>query len=149
MMKIKLIASEENYEKLAQELSSMGVELSDSADLVLTEQNVVISHLIGKKGDEIYRINVSDVSHIESFAHDVIAYTDKDSFKISERLKTLTTILDPSSFIRISNSVIISVDHIKSIKPAFTQKFIVTMKNGARVDVTRSYYYIFKEFIGI
>lgn len=149
MMKIKLIASEENYEKLAQELSSMGVELSDSADLVLTEQNVVISHLIGKKGDEIYRINVSDISHIESFAHDVIAYTDKDSFKISERLKTLTTILDPSSFIRISNSVIISVDHIKSIKPAFTQKFIVTMKNGARVDVTRSYYYIFKEFIGI
>lgn len=149
MMKIKLIASEENYEKLAQELTSMGVELSDSADLVLTEQNVVISHLIGKKGDEIYRINVSDISHIESFAHDVIAYTDKDSFKISERLKTLTTILDPSSFIRISNSVIISVDHIKSIKPAFTQKFIVTMKNGARVDVTRSYYYIFKEFIGI
>ena len=148
-MKIKLIASEENYEKLAQELSSMGVELSDSADLVLTEQNVVISHLIGKKGDEIYRINVSDISHIESFAHDVIAYTDKDSFKINERLKTLTTILDPSSFIRISNSVIISVDHIKSIKPAFTQKFIVTMKNGARVDVTRSYYYIFKEFIGI
>lgn len=148
-MKIKLIASEENYEKLAQELTSMGVELSDSADLVLTEQNVVISHLIGKKGDEIYRINVSDISHIESFAHDVIAYTDKDSFKISERLKTLTTILDPSSFIRISNSVIISVDHIKSIKPAFTQKFIVTMKNGARVDVTRSYYYIFKEFIGI
>ena len=149
MMKIKLIASEENYEKLAQELTSMGVELSDSADLVLTEQNAVISHLIGKKGDEIYRINVSDISHIESFAHDVIAYTDKDSFKISERLKTLTTILDPSSFIRISNSVIISVDHIKSIKPAFTQKFIVTMKNGARVDVTRSYYYIFKEFIGI
>ena len=148
-MKIKLIASEENYEKLAQELTSMGVELSDSADLVLTEQNVVISHLIGKKGDEIYRINVSDISHIESFAHDVIAYTDKDSFKISERLKTLTTILDPSSFIRISNTVIISVDHIKSIKPAFTQKFIVTMKNGARVDVTRSYYYIFKEFIGI
>ena len=148
-MKIKLIASEENYEKLAQELTSMGVELGDSADLVLTEQNVVISHLIGKKGDEIYRINVSDISHIESFAHDVIAYTDKDSFKISERLKTLTTILDPSSFIRISNTVIISVDHIKSIKPAFTQKFIVTMKNGARVDVTRSYYYIFKEFIGI
>ena len=149
MMKIKLIASEENYEKLAQELTSMGVELSDSADLVLTEQNAVISHLIGKKGDEIYRINVSDISHIESFSHDVIAYTDKDWFKISERLKTLTTILDPNSFIRISNSVIISVDHIKSIKPAFTQKFIVTMKNGSSVDVTRSYYYIFKEFIGI
>ena len=149
MMKIKLIASEEHYDELAHELTSMGVELSDTADLVLTEQNAVISHLIGKKGDEIYRINVSDISHIESFAHDVIAYTDKDSFKISERLKTLTTILDPASFIRISNSVIISVDHIKSIKPAFTQKFIVTMKNGARVDVTRSYYYIFKEFIGL
>ena len=72
-----------------------------------------------------------------------------DKFRINERLKNLAVILDPKVFIRISNSVIISVNHIENIRPAFTQKFVITMKNGAKVDVTRSYYYVFKEFIGI
>ena len=28
-------------------------------------------------------------------------------------------------------------------------KFILTLSDGRRVDVTRSYYYIFKDFFGI
>ena len=106
-------------------------------------------YLIGKKNDEIYRLKTSDISHIESFAHKVIAYTSEGEFRINERLKTLSALLDPEVFIRINNSVIISTEHIKSIKPTFTQKFIITMRNGAVVDVTRTYYYIFKEFLGI
>lgn len=148
-VKIKLIASDENYDKIAKELTEKGIELSDFSNLVLTEQNSVISHIIGKKGDAIYRLDLKTVSHFESFAHDVIAYTNKDEYKVNETLKSLTTILDPNKFIRISNSCIISVDQIENIKPAFTQKFIITMKSGYKVDVTRSYYYSFKEFIGI
>ena len=148
-MKIRLIASEEHYDEIAKELTEKGIEISDSASLILTEQNAVITHLIGKKDDAIYRLKTSEISHIESFAHEVIAYTDKGSYRINERLKNLAMILDPKVFIRISNSVIISVNHIENIRPAFTQKFTITMKSGAKVDVTRSYYYAFKEFIGI
>ena len=148
-MKIRLIASEEHYDEIAKELTDKGIEISDSSNLVLTEQNAVITHLIGKKDDAIYLLKTSEISHIESFAPEVIAYTDKDKFRINERLKNLAVILDPKVFIRISNSVIISVNHIENIRPAFTQKFVITMKNGAKVDVTRSYYYVFKEFIGI
>lgn len=148
-MKIKLIASDENYDKIAGELKERGIEISDVSNLVLTEQNTVISHIIGRKDDAIYRLDLKNVTHFESFAHDVIAYTNKDQYKVNETLKSLTTILDPNTFIRISNSCIISVDHIENIKPAFTQKFIITLKSGYRVDVTRSYYYSFKEFIGI
>lgn len=148
-LKVKLIVDPEHYEQIASELIGRGIEISDSSDLILTERNARLTYLIGKKGDEIYRLKTSDISHIESFAHEVIAYTDEGEFRISERLKILCELLDPEVFIRISNSVIISVDHIKSIKPAFTQKFIVTMKSGAVVDVTRTYYYSFKEFLGI
>ena len=94
-------------------------------------------------------MKTSEISHIESFGHEVIAYTNDGAFKVNERLKTLAELLDSETFIRISNSVIISVDFIKSIRPSFAQKFIVTMRNGAVVDVTRTYYYSFKEFLGI
>lgn len=148
-MKVKLMVSEEHYQQIASELQKSGIEIDENAELILTEHNTYASYLIGRYNNELYRLKTSEISHIESFSHDVIAYTDQGQYKIAERLKTLCCILDPSDFIRISNSVIISANHVQSIKPDFTQKFIVTMSNGAKVDVTRSYYYIFKSFFGI
>ena len=57
--------------------------------------------------------------------------------------------LDPKQFIRVSNSVIINRNMIREIRPTFSQKFILTMKDGSRADVTRSYYNSFKRAIGI
>ena len=148
-MKVKLIASPENYDAVADELKKLGIEINEKANFILTERNITLSYLIGKKDEEIYRLKTSEISHIESFGHEVIAYTNDGAFKVNERLKTLAELLDSETFIRISNSVIISVDFIKSIRPSFAQKFIVTIRNGAVVDVTRTYYYSFKEFLGI
>ena len=148
-MKLKLLVSKEHYSQIARELAERGIEIDENSNLILSECNTYATYLIGRRDDEIFRLKTEDITHIESFAHDVIAYTESGSYRINERLKTLSNLLDPQIFIRISNSVILSVNHIRSIKPAFTQKFIVTMSNGAKVDVTRTYYYIFKEFIGI
>ncbi|MBQ9907854.1 MAG: LytTR family transcriptional regulator [Oscillospiraceae bacterium] len=69
--------------------------------------------------------------------------------RLSDPLRRLDEMLDPQEFIRVSNSAIISINHIKSIRPSLSQKFVLTMSDGARVDVTRSYYYIFKDTLGI
>ncbi len=148
-MKIRLLVSDEHYDSIAAELIKKGIEIDDSAELILSESNVCISHLIGRRNDEIYRLETADISHIESFAHDIVAYCGSDEYRLSENLKRLEELLDPKEFIRVSNSVIVSLHHIKSIRPALSQKFQLTMKNGAKVDVTRTYYYIFKEFMGI
>lgn len=148
-MKIKLMVSEKRYNEIAQLMIAKGFELDDEAELIISEKNVYAEYLIAKKEDEIFRLKTDRISHIESFAHDVIAHSEGEDYKLSERLRKLEEILDPKAFIRISNSVIVSVSHIKSIKPALTQKFILTLTDGSRVDVTRTYYYIFKEFLGI
>ena len=145
-MKIKLMVSEEKYTKIARELISKGYEIDDNADFILSERNVYAGYLIGKREDEIFRLRTDKITHIESFAHDVIAYSEGEEYKISERLRRLEEILDPKEFLRISNSVIVSVNCIKSVKPAFTQKFILTLTDGSKVGVTRTYYYIFKDF---
>ncbi|SDA32475.1 LytTr DNA-binding domain-containing protein [Ruminococcus sp. YE71] len=148
-MRIKLMVSEAHYSEISRELMEKGFEIDDSADLILSEKNVYAERLIGRRGEEIFRLRTSEISHIESFAHDVIAHSDGREFKITERLRRLEEILDPKEFIRVSNSVIVSVNHIKSIKPTIGQKFVLTLSDGSKTDVTRTYYYIFKEFIGI
>jgi DNA-binding LytR/AlgR family response regulator len=148
-MKIKLMVSEEKYTDIAKDLIAKGYEIDDNADFILSERNVHANYLIGRQGEEIFRLKTAGISHIESFSHDVIAHYEGEEYKVNERLRRLEEILDPKEFLRISNSVIVSISHIKSIKPALTQKFVLTMTDGSRVDVTRTYYYIFKEFLGI
>ncbi len=148
-MKIKLMVSEEHYAQIARELTAKGFEIDDSADYIMSEKNVYAERLIGRRGDEIFRLKTAEISHIESFAHDVVAHCGGIEYKIAERLRRLEEILDPKEFIRVSNSVIVSANHIKSIKPALGQKFVLTMSDGSKTDVTRTYYYIFKEYIGI
>lgn len=148
-MKIQLMVSNNKYTELYKQLTALGFEIDDSAELILSEKNVYVEYLIGKQGDDIFRLDVKKITHIESFAHDIIAYSGGDEYKLSERLRRLEEILDPKDFIRVSNSAIVAVKHIKSIRPAFTQKFVLTMSDDSRVDVTRTYYYIFKESLGI
>ena len=148
-MKVKLIVSDEHYSEISRELESHGIEIDETSELILSEKNAYIKHIMAKKEDEIYRLSVDKITHIESFSHDIFAYSDGQKYKITERLVRLENLLDPRDFMRISNSVIVSLKHIKSIKPTITQKFILTLMDGSKVDVTRKYYYIFKEFLGI
>ena len=148
-MKVRLLVSEEKYTDIYKQLTAAGIEIDDQADLILSENNVCVKYLIGRQGDDIFRLDVREITHIESFAHDIIAYSGGAEYKLTERLRRLEEILDPGEFIRVSNSAIVAVHHIKSIRPAISQKYLLTLTDGSKVDVTRTYYYIFKEFLGI
>lgn len=150
-MEIKLAVSNERYEEIKSILLERGITISDSADLVLYEANRFPDNLIVKRQEDNsrYVISVSEIIIIESFGHTVEVYTDKGSYKSFDRLYQLANLLDPDRFLRISNSVIIAKDKVKQITPSLSMKFTLTMENGKRVDVTRSFYYIFKEAFGI
>ena len=151
-MKIKLAVSEERYEEIAKELTDKGIEIDDSSGLVLTETDRYVSRLsvreFGDDGSRLH-INVDDVVYIESFGHSAEVHGMEDVWQTNDRMYQLQMMLDPKQFVRISNSVIVNKKQIKDIRPSFSQKFVLTMKNSDRVEVTRSYYAAFKRSIGI
>lgn len=149
MLKVKLVASKEKYEEIEKELKALGIDIDDDSEFTFSEDNAYVNHLNGKLEDILHRVNVEDVIYVESLAHDVLVHTSEAIYRIKERLWQLENLLDPDKFIRISNSVIVSKKAIKSIKPALSQKFMLKLKNEKIVDVTRSYYYIFKDKLGI
>lgn len=148
-MDIKLSVSEEHYAQLEQLLISLGFTISDDADFILQERARGISFLNARRGGEVCRIRTEEIVCIESFGKAVVLRTMDGEYEISERLKELEALLDADKFMRISNSVIIAKNCVAKIKPTFSTKFILTMKNGTQVDVTRSYYYKFREAYGI
>ena len=149
-MKVKLLINENRIVEISSKLKELGIEIDDEAEFVLTERNKFISHLPvrDEKGDRC-NVPVEDIIYIESYSHNVDIHTMNNCFKSTEALYQIVSMLNPEEFLRISNSVIISRRHVKKIKPALSMKFVLTLSDGTLVDVTRSYYNIFKEFFNI
>ncbi len=150
-MKIKLAVSKQRYQEVKRTLMQCGIEIDDHADLVLCENDQYLNRLLVKDPLSEARIflAVEDILVIEAFGHNVEVHTQDKCYQVSDRLYRLAELLDPQHFLRISNSVIVATGKIKSIAPTFSMKFVLTMQNGRKVDVTRSYYYIFREHFGI
>ena len=150
-MEIKLAVSNERYEEIKNALLDRGITVSDSAELVLYEAGRYTDNLIvkGHEDSARYVVPASEIIIIESFGHTVEVHTKSGTYRSCDRLYQLANLLDPDKFLRISNSVIIAKDKVKQITPSLSMKFSLTMVNGKRVDVTRGYYYIFKEAFGI
>ena len=150
-MKVKLVVSQERYEKIKETLLEHGIEIDDDAELVLSENNRFLDNLIVKdiKNNVRVILSVEDIVYIEAFGHNVEVHTIDQTYQSTDRLYKIVNQLNPDKFLRISNSVVIQKDKVMSISSTLSMKFILTMINGNKVDVTRSYYYIFKDSFGI
>lgn len=148
-MRVKLKLNSDKKEPIRMELEDLGVEISENADLILTEENYTEGELLCRSNEDRFLIPIEDILYIESLGKDVFVYTGKSKFSAAVRLYMLERTLPAEKFIRISNSVIINRTAIKKIRPALSQKFYLTLKNDDVVDVTRSYYVRFKDYYGI
>ena len=150
-MKVKLVVSNESYEEIKEFLLERGIEIDDNADLVLSENNRFPDNIVVKdivKNERVV-LSVEEIAYIETYGHTVEVHTKDKTYQAMDRLYKIVNQLNPEKFLRISNSVVISKDKVKKISTTLSMKFILTMVNGKKVDVTRSYYYIFKDSFGI
>jgi len=150
-LKIKLAVSNERFEEIRKKLIACGIEIDDNADFVLYENSNFLEYLIVRDTitNERVVLPVEDIAYIETFGHLVEVHTKSHTYQAMDRLYKIFNQLDPEKFLRISNSVVISRRSVVKITPTLSMKFILTMSDGKNVDVTRSYYYIFKENFGI
>ena len=148
-MRMKLRLNKTTMTSIQGELVEKGIEVSEEATLILTEEDYMGDSLECKDAEGVAYVNTEDVCYIESIGHDVYIHTNEKQFKTRYRIYQLEGLLPPDRFIRISNSVIIKKNAIRHIKPALSSKFYLTLTNGDVVDVTRTYFYKFKDFYGI
>ena len=151
-MKVKLEVPQERYAELQAALASHGIQVDEDAELILSERGRYPDTLLVREANTGARVVLPtrEIVSIESFGRDVVAYTASGAvYQAQDRLYRLTARLDPEAFLRISHSVVIARSKVVRIAPTLSMKFILTLRDGRTVDVTRSYYYIFKETFGI
>ncbi|MDF2698732.1 MAG: lytR [Haloplasmataceae bacterium] len=147
-MKVKVICRKEKYDIYVEMLKKGGFIICEDAELVFREQDFNQDSIVGKYNNNYEIISYQNIIFVEAFGHDVILHSLEKEYGIKEKLFEIEGLFEAKGFIRISKSCVVNKHQIKEIRPAFNTKFELIMKNGKKLEVTRSYFNKFKEFIG-
>lgn len=91
-----------------------------------------------RKRDAIVLVPVNKFAAIEAEGELLHIVTDTgERHTITRPLKDLESRLDPERFIRLSRSALASIDRIQSVSPMPGGTYLVTLKNGKTLPVSR------------
>jgi DNA-binding LytR/AlgR family response regulator len=104
---------------------------------LLSKQNRIIKNIMGIEDNDIFIINISDVIVFFSEEKNNFCKTKDGVYKIKEKLYYLEEVLPEKYFIRISNSAIININHVKCFNTSLIGKIIVKFKDGSEEIVSK------------
>lgn len=101
------------------------------------------------KDSKIVLVEPAEVLYFESVDDKVFAYTKDCVYETKAKLYQLEEELPASDFFRANKAVIVNLDKIDSLVPAFGGRFEATLENGYKVVVSRNYLNELKERLGL
>lgn len=147
-MRLKLVVSKEATENIKQAIKNQDIQYSDDASFVLYELHREHEFLLVKEQEDYFRVAVKDIIYIEARGAQVLAHTRDGIFQVKETMYQLEANLYEKGFLRIHKAFIVNKQDIKRIKTSLNMKFVLVLSNQETVEVSRSYYYHFKEEMG-
>ena len=119
-----------------------------------TDESIVniislLKKITGIKEGEMFILDVQKILYIDTVDKKTFFYTSKDIYETPLKLYELEEKLIESDFFRASKSTIINFKQIKSLRPEFGGKMLVTMNNDERLYVSRQYVHTIKEKLGL
>jgi two-component system, LytTR family, response regulator len=89
--------------------------------------------------DRFVIVTADEIDWIESAANYVELHVGKKVFSLRDTMRTLEARLDPNHFVRIHRSTIVNISRIKEISREWAGDFEVTLHDGTKLRMSRSY----------
>lgn len=105
--------------------------------------------LLAKKENEQCFIQLSEVLYFEAVENHTFLYTQDEVMETKLRLYELEDMLSEKDFIRISKSLIVNVNQIRSLKPELNRTILATMCNGEQLYISRRYVQAVRKLLSI
>lgn len=125
--------------KMTDEVRALVKKLSDATPQMLT----------GLRGNQLEILDQQSIIRIYAASGKVYASTEDGEYALRLRLYELGDRLDPTSFVRISNSEIINLRKVKGFDLRFSGTICVSFSNGTVTYVSRRYVSKIKKILGI
>lgn len=112
----------------------------------LAEKN---HRLVVRVKNEIKVISTSDVRFFEAQDDYVEIHTSEGKFLKKMTMKSLELALERGKFVRTHRSFLVNIDQITKIEPYERESYLLMLKNGEKIPVSKSGYSRLRQVLGL
>jgi two-component system LytT family response regulator len=109
------------------------------------ESDEKLNRVVIKKSGKIHVISTRDINFLEAQDDYVMIYTEDGKYLKQQTMKYFEQHLDKQQFVRVHRSYIANISCIERIEPYEKSNFILILKDGNKVPVSRSGMQVLKE----
>jgi len=97
------------------------------------------SRLMIKSSGRIAFVRMADIDWCEAAGNYVRVHVGPQEHLVRDTMGRLEGELDPQQFVRIHRSTIVNVDRIQEMQSSFNGEYVVLLRTGARLTLSRGY----------
>ncbi len=114
-----------------------------------TKQPDERNRIVVKNGSDIRIVPMADVMYIEAYDDYVKIFTKNTYYLKKKTMNYYEQVLDSSQFFRTHRSFIINLQELTKIEPLEKNTYVVLLKNGKKIPLSRTGYSKLKETLGV
>jgi two-component system LytT family response regulator len=92
-----------------------------------------------KSGGRVFFVRADEIDWIEAAGNYVKLHVGTETHLFRETMTALEGQLDPDIFFRIHRSHIVNIERVKELQPWFNGEYVVFLRSGARLTLSRGY----------
>ena len=92
-----------------------------------------------KSGGRVIFLRLSEIDWIEAADNYVKLHTGGEAHLLRETMNALEKRLPTDRFLRVSRSAMVNTEQIKELHPMFHGEYVVVLRSGAKITLTRTY----------
>jgi two-component system LytT family response regulator len=113
---------------------------------VRKERPAPLDRLLVESDDRAVLLALAQVDRFESSRNYVVVHAGPAEYRLRATLDGLEARLDPAGFARISRSVMVNLERIKELRPWGHGDYVIELRGGAEVRLSRRYAARLKRF---
>ena len=98
-----------------------------------------LERVLVKSGGRVLVVPLEEVDWIEAAGDYIRLHVSDKVHLVRETIGAVEAQLDPQRFARIHRSTIINLERIRELHPYFNREYIVILKNGTKLKLSRTY----------
>jgi len=107
-----------------------------------------LDRLVVKSGGRVFFLRTQEIDWIEAAGNYVRLHLGTEAHLLRETMNSIESRLNPEIFFRIHRSHIVNIERIKELQPWFNGEYVVILRNGARLTLSRGYREKLQERLG-
>ena len=98
-----------------------------------------LERLVVKSNGRVFFLKVEEIDWIEAAGNYVNIHIGSEAHLLRETMNSIEVRLDNKKFVRIHRSTLVNIERIKELSPLFHGDYVVTLVNGTKLTLSRSY----------